>query len=251
MEGKFLNSMTRLAAQSLKNTISRSLIDFNYQVPEIKIQPAANLENADYLSPSLLQIFNQNKDKKTKLAFGLSDVKDLCKKIIECHNKEEKENIIEQLGMTEQGFITLKLKDQTLQEEVNTIIRHGLQFPLLQKQKILVDFSSPNIAKEMHVGHLRSTIIGESLCRIFEFQGNEVFRINHVGDWGTQFGMLIHYMFENTQISQTNFLIFKTLLNSIKKLREDLMKILILRKNLNQKLQIYNEETKTAVKLGN
>lgn len=59
---------------------------------------------------------------------------------------------------------------------------------------MVVDFSSPNIAKEMHVGHLRSTIIGESLCRILEFQGNDVRRVNHIGDWGTQFGMLIAYL---------------------------------------------------------
>jgi arginyl-tRNA synthetase len=61
-------------------------------------------------------------------------------------------------------------------------------------QRVAVDFSSPNIAKEMHVGHLRSTIIGDALCRVLEFVGHEVLRLNHVGDWGTQFGMLIEYM---------------------------------------------------------
>ncbi len=60
-----------------------------------------------------------------------------------------------------------------------------------KKQRVLVDFSSPNIAKNMHVGHLRSTIQGDSICRIFEFKGYDVLRVNHVGDWGTQFGMLI------------------------------------------------------------
>ena len=60
----------------------------------------------------------------------------------------------------------------------------------------VVDFSSPNIAKEMHVGHLRSTIIGESVCRILEFNGFQVHRVNHVGDWGTQFGMLIQFLKE-------------------------------------------------------
>lgn len=64
------------------------------------------------------------------------------------------------------------------------------------KQKVVVDFSSPNVAKEMHVGHLRSTIIGDSLCRILEYQGYEVKRTNHIGDWGTQFGMLIQYASE-------------------------------------------------------
>uniref|UniRef100_A0A8C8GBV4 Arginine--tRNA ligase, cytoplasmic n=1 Tax=Oncorhynchus tshawytscha TaxID=74940 RepID=A0A8C8GBV4_ONCTS len=59
---------------------------------------------------------------------------------------------------------------------------------------VVVDFSSPNIAKEMHVGHLRSTIIGDSMCRLFEFLGYDVLRLNHVGDWGTQFGMLIAHL---------------------------------------------------------
>lgn len=59
---------------------------------------------------------------------------------------------------------------------------------------MIIDYSSPNIAKEMHVGHLRSTILGESMSRILEFMGNNVTRANHVGDWGTQFGMLIAYM---------------------------------------------------------
>ena len=59
---------------------------------------------------------------------------------------------------------------------------------------MVVDFSSPNIAKEMHVGHLRSTIIGDCLARILEFRGYTVIRLNHVGDWGTQFGMLITYL---------------------------------------------------------
>jgi len=59
---------------------------------------------------------------------------------------------------------------------------------------VLVDFSSPNIAKEMHVGHLRSTIIGDCLARVLEFRGHQVLRLNHVGDWGTQFGMLITHL---------------------------------------------------------
>lgn len=62
------------------------------------------------------------------------------------------------------------------------------------KQKIVVDFSSPNIAKEMHVGHLRSTIIGDTLSNVLCFAGHDVVRLNHVGDWGTQFGMLVEHL---------------------------------------------------------
>lgn len=63
-----------------------------------------------------------------------------------------------------------------------------------QSKTIVVDFSSPNIAKEMHVGHLRSTIIGDCIARAHEFLGNKVIRLNHIGDWGTQFGMMINYL---------------------------------------------------------
>jgi arginyl-tRNA synthetase len=63
-------------------------------------------------------------------------------------------------------------------------------------QRVVVDFSSPNIAKEMHVGHLRSTILGDCIARVLEFRGHEVLRLNHVGDWGTQFGMLILFLRE-------------------------------------------------------
>ena len=97
------------------------------------------------------------------------------------------------------GFINIKLKDNVLINEIKSNIqcqRAGV--PLIKRKlnnglsnKVIVDFSSPNIAKEMHVGHLRSTIIGDSISKIFELRGYEVLRLNHIGDWGTQFGMLI------------------------------------------------------------
>ena len=66
----------------------------------------------------------------------------------------------------------------------------GIQPDRRDRLKIIVDLSSPNIAKEMHVGHLRTTIIGDCLANILEFLGHDVLRLNHVGDWGTQFGFL-------------------------------------------------------------
>lgn len=70
-------------------------------------------------------------------------------------------------------------------------------------QRVVVDLSSPNLAKEMHVGHLRSTIIGDAVARVLEFLGDEVIRQNHVGDWGTQFGMLLAYLEENPAAAET------------------------------------------------
>lgn len=96
------------------------------------------------------------------------------------------------------GFINFTLKPAYLEAQLNSIQadeRLGIE-PTKTPERVIVDFSSPNIAKEMHVGHLRSTIIGDSIARILEFRGHEVLRLNHVGDWGTQFGMLIAYLRE-------------------------------------------------------
>ncbi|GIZ12783.1 arginine--tRNA ligase [Pseudomonas sp. NCCP-436] len=70
-------------------------------------------------------------------------------------------------------------------------------------QRVVIDLSSPNLAKEMHVGHLRSTIIGDAIARVLEFLGDEVIRQNHVGDWGTQFGMLLAFMEENPSAAES------------------------------------------------
>jgi arginyl-tRNA synthetase len=97
------------------------------------------------------------------------------------------------------GFINIFLTTEFLSSEINKVLhdaRLGVPAPH-PKQRIIVEFSSPNIAKELHVGHLRSTIIGDCLARVFEFLGHDVLRLNHIGDWGTQFGMLITYMREH------------------------------------------------------
>lgn len=94
------------------------------------------------------------------------------------------------------GFINLTLRPERLAAEVQARLGdQRLGVPAVpQGAPVVVDFSSPNIAKEMHVGHLRSTIIGDSLARVLEFRGHPVLRLNHVGDWGTQFGMLITHL---------------------------------------------------------
>jgi arginyl-tRNA synthetase len=96
------------------------------------------------------------------------------------------------------GFINLTLKPAYLEHWLRQIQSDSrLGMALTDKPaRIIVDFSGPNIAKEMHVGHLRSTIIGDAIARVLEFQGHDVLRLNHVGDWGTQFGMLITYLRE-------------------------------------------------------
>lgn len=92
------------------------------------------------------------------------------------------------------GFINLRLRSESLAEAVRRLInddRLGVE-PVKQPRSIIIDFSSPNIAKPMHVGHLRSTVIGHALYRILKFLGHRVQSDNHIGDWGTQFGMILY-----------------------------------------------------------
>ncbi|GJM13174.1 MAG: arginine--tRNA ligase [Pseudohongiella sp.] len=106
--------------------------------------------------------------------------------------------LISKLEVAGPGFINIHLSDSALMSRAALIKSEPEKLiPKTEKpEKIVIDYSSPNLAKEMHVGHLRGTIIGDCLARVLERQGHEIIRQNHVGDWGTQFGMLISYMRE-------------------------------------------------------
>ena len=124
--------------------------------------------------------------------------------------REVAETIVEKLDIDDlcekpeiagPGFINFRLKQTFLARSLQSIPpaddldtdRAGLP-PTDKRQIVAVDLSSPNLAKEMHVGHLRSTVIGDCVARVLEFQGHTVHRENHVGDWGTQFGMLVAHL---------------------------------------------------------
>ena len=96
------------------------------------------------------------------------------------------------------GFINFFINPNFLEQQIDSAFADPKLNVESAKnpQTIVIDYSSPNLAKEMHVGHLRSTVIGDAVARTLEFQGNKVVRQNHVGDWGTQFGMLLAYMEE-------------------------------------------------------
>ena len=104
----------------------------------------------------------------------------------------EKNDIIEKLEVAGPGFINIFLKNSFLNEEIKKLENEKYDFSFLNTDKtVIIDYSSPNIAKRMHIGHLRSTIIGDSIKRILNFLGFKTLADNHIGDWGTQFGKLI------------------------------------------------------------
>ncbi|XP_019192362.1 PREDICTED: arginine--tRNA ligase, chloroplastic/mitochondrial-like isoform X2 [Ipomoea nil] len=113
-------------------------------------------------------------------------------------NNLPQSDIIEKCSIAGPGFVNVVLSREWIAQSIQKMLVDGIETwaPKLPVKKTVVDFSSPNIAKEMHVGHLRSTIIGDTLARMLEFSNVDVLRRNHVGDWGTQFGMLIEYLFE-------------------------------------------------------
>ena len=92
------------------------------------------------------------------------------------------------------GFINLTIRDDYLaQQVVQALADERLGVPTVATERTyVIDYSSPNVAKPMHVGHIRSTVIGDSLARTLKFLGHQVIRDNHLGDWGTQFGMIIY-----------------------------------------------------------
>jgi arginyl-tRNA synthetase len=123
--------------------------------------------------------------------------RDIAEKLVQTLQVED---VVATMDISGPGFINIHLADSFVKNKLIRMLRDPTRLgiaPVENKQRIIVDFSSPNIAKEMHVGHLRSTIIGDSLSRVLEFLGHDVLRLNHVGDWGTQFGMLIRFLYEN------------------------------------------------------
>jgi len=148
------------------------------------VTPATDPKFGDYQANGVMALAKKLKLNPRKLAervVAKLDVSDIC----------------EPPEIAGPGFINLRLKTDYLASqllEINADTTDNLAIDKIDTPKtIVVDFSSPNIAKQMHVGHLRSTIIGDCICRLLEFAGHKVIRQNHIGDWGTQFGMLCAY----------------------------------------------------------
>ena len=152
------------------------------------IKPSSRPEFGDYQANGVM-----GAAKKLKM-----NPRDLAAKIVE---HADLSDIADKLEIAGPGFINIHLKNDWLAEQLeSTLASDHLSIEKTDKpQTVVIDYSAPNLAKEMHVGHLRSTIIGDAMARVLDFIGHKVIRQNHVGDWGTQFGMLLTYMGELQQ----------------------------------------------------
>ena len=154
----------------------------------IVLQPAKNADFGDFQINGVMGAAKQIKQNPRELAQQVAHIL-------------QQDKMIESAEVAGPGFINLRLHADFLAHHIQNALnnaRCGVA-EVANQQTVVIDYSSPNLAKEMHVGHLRSSIIGDSIARVLGFLGHRVIRQNHVGDWGTQFGMLVAYMVEQQQ----------------------------------------------------
>lgn len=173
------------ATRAIRNQFSTKIIDSI--LLQAEITESTQPQFGHYQCNSALKIAKLLKEAPRQIAKQVADAIDLY--------DQTGHRMIEKIEVAGAGFINIFLSPAFLAKRIESMfLDERLGVSLVEKKKIIVEFSSPNIAKELHVGHLRSTIIGDALARLFEFLGYEVLRLNHIGDWGTQFGMLIAYI---------------------------------------------------------
>jgi len=173
-----IDNLRDIFATALKKTFGDDI-----EPVEPLVVPATNPKFGDYQCNVALPLAKQLKQKPRAIAEQIVD-------------KIDVGNWGKPLEIAGPGFINITIRPEYIAQQISKVYqdeRLGVN-KIEHPQKTIIDFSSPNIAKEMHVGHLRSTIIGDSIARILEFRGYDVLRLNHVGDWGTQFGMLIAFL---------------------------------------------------------
>lgn len=198
-------SLTQITPQSVNNKSQSMNIptDTRTLLAERVTKAMATAFGEDYAKDAMLTPATDPKfgDYQCNAAMSLSKKvkqkpRDIATKILEHLNISDMCSTPQIAGP---GFINFTLTDQYLNTRLNNMLvdRSRLGVDLrVPPQRVVVDFSSPNIAKDMHVGHLRSTIIGDTIAKVLEFLGHTTIRLNHTGDWGTQFGQLITYMRE-------------------------------------------------------
>ena len=168
----------KLIEQRLQKAVQAVLPDAD--VSSVRVRPCPDPKFGDYQTNALMALAKARKMNPRQLATDVTaklDVSDIC----------------EPVEIAGAGFLNFRLKASAVADTLNAAARGEQLFfdKADQPRTVVVDFSSPNVAKPMHVGHIRSTILGDSLARVLRLLGHRVITDNHLGDWGTQFGMLI------------------------------------------------------------
>ncbi|HIP42192.1 MAG TPA: arginine--tRNA ligase [Campylobacterales bacterium] len=169
----------------LNQIVTQALLDADIPANDIIVSDATRPEFGDYQFNGVMKLAKVLKKNPRAIA------SDIVKHI-------NTTGMISKVEIAGPGFINIWLNNDWLSTEATNILNDSrVGVGIVEKpQKIVIDYSGPNMAKQMHVGHLRSTIIGDTLATLLTFLGNDIIRQNHIGDWGTQFGMLIAYLEE-------------------------------------------------------
>ncbi len=176
----------------LSKIIEKALNSANIQASEVVVSDATKPEFGDYQFNGIMRVSKELKRNPREVASEVVEHIDTT-------------GMVSKVEVAGPGFINIWLNNEWLAKVATDTLddkRVGVGF-VAEPKRVVVDYSGPNMAKQMHVGHLRSTIIGDTLATLLEFLGDEVIRQNHIGDWGTQFGMLIAYLEEQNRDGNT------------------------------------------------
>lgn len=184
-----MQTILNLIRGKFKSAIVKAFPQLEIQDQVLEVTQSTNEKFGHYQCNSAMKLAKLLQQRPRDAAEAIKACVDL---------QHDNKSMIAELSIAGPGFINITLDPQFLSGYVQSILvsaHLGVTQQALP-QRVVVDFSAPNTAKEMHVGHLRSSIIGDTLARLFEFLGFDVLRLNHIGNWGTAFGMLIVYMKE-------------------------------------------------------
>lgn len=158
------------------------------------LMPTKDEKHGDYQCNAAMGLSKRLKANPRQIGQQLAEAfVEIDKRIAE---QEGKTPIIASCEIAGPGFVNIKLQDFILSDMLEQINAAQTK----QNQKVIVDYSCPNVSKQLHVGHLRSTIIGDAICRVLDYLGYDVKRDNHIGDWGTQFGLLCAWIMDHAKI---------------------------------------------------
>ncbi|MEZ2745569.1 arginine--tRNA ligase [Halopseudomonas bauzanensis] len=179
------NLISQLLASAVSTLQNQGVLPSDIS-PDIQVETARDKSHGDFASNLAMMLAKPARMKP----------RDLAEQLVAALPPSD---AVAQVSIAGPGFINFfQARDWLAAQLQQALDDPQLNVPQAEPaQRVVVDYSSPNLAKEMHVGHLRSTIIGDAVVRVLEFLGHEVIRQNHVGDWGTQFGMLLAYLEEN------------------------------------------------------